>query len=860
MPKTLTGEELQLDDGPARDSELFLVDGNNLAYRAFFALPEELATTEGFPTNALLGFTNMLFKLLQDYRPKGVAVAWDTRPAERLETLQSYKSERKPTPDLLSEQFPYFRPIVEAFGYRNLEFEGWEADDVIATLATRADEAGIKTTIVSTDRDAFQLVTDNVTLMMTPRGVSDVNVYTPDRVEARYGIRPDQIPDFIGLKGDTSDNIPGIPGIGDKTAGQLIAQYGSLEEVIAHADELTPARRRNVQEHAEQARLSKELATMRRDLDLGSGSDPAELVLQPPDRSQLKEMFRRFEFRNLIGRVDQLDEAVPALPTMRPEGTSVVWREGELPETRARASLAVDDGRFALALDDGVVLGEFDADVAQARLRDAHVIAHDFKSLPRLTMTPAEDTMLAAYLIDPGRPAYELDDLAQEYGLEVLPEPATDEETATLVRHAEAARRLAPVLRERLRERGSEVLYDHIELPLAAVLAAMEDAGIKIDTYRMGEITARLADRVEELETKAHELAGEEFMLGSTQQVARILFETLELTPGRKGKTGYSTDTRVLRSIRGDHPIVAVIEEWREYSKLLNTYLQPLPSLLGEDGRLHTHFNQAVASTGRLSTSNPNLQAIPIRTELGREIRSAFVAEPGHRLVSADYSQVELRILAHVSGEPKLRESFARGEDIHTTTAAEVLGKDPATLTKDERNIAKMVNFGIIYGISSYGLSENLEIARDEAQEYIDTYLARFPYVQDFIARTIEQAKRDGYVTTLFGRRRPVPEIRASNRQTRGLGERLAVNSVMQGTAADIIKVAMVNIHRRLVEEGRASRLVLQVHDELLVEAPEREVSAVKDLLREEMVGAFDLDPPLAVEVGAGEDWNEAKT
>jgi DNA polymerase-1 len=858
MPKTLTGEELQLDDGPARDSELFLVDGNNLAYRAFFALPEELATTEGFPTNALLGFTNMLFKLLQDYRPKGVAVAWDTRPVERLETLETYKSERRPTPDLLSEQFPYFRPIVEAFGYRNLEFEGWEADDVIATLATRADEAGIKTTIVSTDRDAFQLVSDNVTLMMTPRGVSDVNVYTPERVEARYGIRPDQIPDFIGLKGDTSDNIPGIPGIGDKTAGQLIAQYGSLEEVIAHADELTPARRRNIQEHAEQARVSKELATMRRDLDVDC--DPAALVLQPPDRSQLKEMFRRFEFRNLIGRVDQLDEAVPALPTMRPEGTSVVWREGELPETTGRAALAVDDARFALALEDGVVLGQFDADVAQARLRDAQVIAHDFKSLPRLTMTPAEDTMLAAYLIDPGRPVYELDDLAQEYGLEVLPEPATDEETATLVRHAEAARRLAPVLRERLRERGSEVLYDHIELPLAAVLASMEDAGIKIDTYRMGEITARLADRVEELETKAHELAGEEFMLGSTQQVARILFERLELTPGRKGKTGYSTDTRVLRSIRSDHPIVEVIEEWREYSKLLNTYLQPLPSLLGEDGRLHTHFNQAVASTGRLSTSNPNLQAIPIRTELGREIRSAFVAEQGQKLVSADYSQVELRILAHVSGEPKLRESFARGEDIHTTTAAEVLGKDPATLTKDERNIAKMVNFGIIYGISSYGLSENLEIARDEAQEYIDAYLARFPYVQDFIARTIEQAKRDGYVTTLFGRRRPVPEIRASNRQTRGLGERLAVNSVMQGTAADIIKVAMVNIHRRLVEEGRASRLVLQVHDELLVEAPDREVPAVKDLLRAEMVSAFELDPPLAVEVGAGDDWNEAKS
>ena len=389
----------------------------------------------------------------------------------------------------------------------------------------------------------------------------------------------------------------------------------------------------------------------------------------------------------------------------------------------------------------------------------------------------------------------------------------------------------------------------------------MEDAGVKIDEYRMGEITARLADRVEELESRAHELAGEEFMLGSTQQVGRILFEKLGLTPGRKGKTGYSTDSKVLRAIRDEHEIVPVIEEWREYSKLLNTYLQPLPSLISpEDGRLHTHFNQAVASTGRLSTSNPNLQAIPIRTELGREIRSAFVAEPGHKLISADYSQVELRILAHVSGEPKLKDAFARGEDIHTATAAEVLGKDPATLTKDERNIAKMVNFGIIYGISSYGLSENLEIGRDEAQAYIDAYLARFLYVQDFIARTIEQATRDGYVTTLLGRRRPVPEIRAMNRQTRSLGERLAVNSVMQGTAADIIKVAMVAIHGRLRDEGRAARLVLQVHDELLLEAPAAEVSAVKEVVRNEMCAAYPLDPPLAVDLGVGDDWHEAKS
>jgi DNA polymerase-1 len=858
VPKTLTGAELQLDDGPARDAELFLVDGNNLAYRAFFALPEELATTEGFPTNALLGFTNMLFKLLSDYRPKGVAVAWDTRAVHRHELSEDYKSDRRPMPDLLGEQFPYFRPIVEAFGYRNLEFEGWEADDVIATLATLADEEGIKTVVVSTDRDAFQLVTENVVLMMTPRGVADVNVYTPDRVEARYGIRPEQIPDFIGLKGDTSDNIPGVPGIGDKTAGQLIAQYGSLEEVLEHADELSPARRKNINENAEQARRSKELATMRRDLELGC--DPAELVLLPPDRSELREMFRRFEFRNLLGRVDILDDAVPA-QAMRMPGTEVAWREGEFPEVKGRAALAIGDDLYALAREgDGVIVGKWEQ-AFERRLDRADVIAHDFKALPRLTMEPVEDTMLLAYLIEPGRASYELDDLAAEYGVEPIPTPATDEQTAALVRHAEIPRRLAPVMLDRVRERGAEDLYRNIELPLTAVLAAMEDAGVKIDTYRMGEITARLADRLEELEAKAYELAGEEFMLGSTQQVARILFEKLQLTPGRKGKTGYSTDTRVLRTIRGEHELVPTIEEWREYSKLLNTYLGPLPSLISEeDGRLHTTFNQTVASTGRLSTTNPNLQAIPIRTELGKEIRSAFVAETGARLLSADYSQIELRILAHVSGEPKLREAFARGDDIHTATAVEVLGKEPSELTSGDRSIAKMINFGIVYGISAFGLSENLEIPRDQAQEYIDAYLARFPHVQDFIQRTIEQSKRDGYATSLLGRRRPTPEIRASNRQTRSLGERLAVNFVMQGSNADIIKKAMIAIHRRLRGEGRGARLVLQVHDELLLEVPEAEIGPVRELVREEMCRAYPLDPPLAVDIGVGDDWAEAKS
>ena len=851
MPKTLTGAELELDDAPARESDLFIVDGNNLAYRAFFALPEELATTDGQPTNALLGFTNMLFKLLADYRPKGVAVAWDSRPVHRAAVAEAaevvYKEGRKPMPDLLREQFPHFRPIVEAFGYRNLEFEGWEADDVIATLATRADAAGIKTCVVSTDRDAFQLCSENICLMMTPRGVADVNVYTPERVEARYGVTPEQVPDFIGLKGDTSDNIPGVPGIGDKTAGQLIAQYGTLESVIEHAAELSPARARNISENAALARTSKELATMRRDLDIDC--DPAQLVLDPPDRAQLKEIFRRFEFRNLLNRVDELDAAVPSAP-MKVTGIEVPWREGEL-DFRGVVGYAAIGDRAAVATGGEVVIAPRPATV------NGELVVHDAKALH---VDARDDTLLAAYLIDPGRAGYDLDDLAAEYGVELVPTPEAEEETTALVRRAETPRRLIGPLLERLEERGVTDLYRTVELPLTGVLAAMEDAGVKIDTYRMGEITARLADRVEELESQAYELAGEEFVLGSTQQVGKILFEKLGLTAGRKGKTGYSTDAKVLRSIRDEHAIVEVLEEWRELSKLLNTYLGPLPSLLSEhDARLHTTFNQTVAATGRLSTSDPNLQAIPVRTELGREIRSAFIAEEGHRLLSADYSQIELRILAHVSGEPKLREAFERGEDIHTATASEVLGKDAAVLTAAERAVAKMINFGIVYGISAFGLAENLGIPRDEAQRYIDAYLARFPHVQDFIARTIEQATADGYVTSLLGRRRPVPEIRASNRQTRGFGERIAVNFVMQGSNADIIKVAMIRIAQRLRDEGRGARLVLQVHDELLLEVPEAEVSKVRELVREEMCGAYDLDPPLAVDAGAGDNWAEAK-
>ena len=851
--------DIDLSDAPAKECDIFLVDGNGLAYRAFFALPEELQTAEGQPTNALLGFANMMMRLLMDYRPRTVVVAWDEKPAQRLELDPEYKAGRRPTPPLLREQQPFFEPIVNAFGYRNVRVPGKEADDVIGTLATRGDEDGHRVCVVSTDRDAFQLASDRVCIMMTPRGVADVVVYTPDRIRERYGIGPELIPDFIGLKGDTSDNIKGVPGIGEKTAAHLLVQFGSLEGVYDHLDDVSGEKRReSLRTAAEDAEKSKVLATIDRSVEVDI--DLTSLANESPDRSTMKELFRQLEFRALLKRVDELEEAVPGAAPMISERAEVPFRQGtlaDLGQLPHEVSLEVaGDGRAAL----GSALGEVlvvDArgDELASVLRERKVLTHGLH-LPGLD--PAGDTQIAAYLIDPGRAGYDVGDLAEESGVELTVQ--SDEETAALVQAAAAIPRLHADMLPKLEARELTRLYHDIELPLVPVLADMEAAGVKIDTYRLAEIAAKLRDQVDELEARAYELAEGPFTLGSPKQLGEVLFERLGLPVDRKGKTGYSTDARVLGKLRELHPIIEVVEQWREQSKLLNTYLEPLPGLVDpQTGRLHTFFSQTTAATGRLSSIRPNLQNIPIRTPLGREIRSAFIAESGYTMLSADYSQIELRILAHVSGEPVLMDAFARGEDIHRATAAQVLGKPPAELTSEERNRAKAVNFGIIYGISAFGLSEQLGISRDEAQSFIDTYLARFPEVNEFMKRVIAQAKEDGYVTTLFGRRRPVPELRASNWQTRSLGERLAVNTVMQGSAADIIKVAMIGVHRRLRDEGRRSRLVLQIHDELLFEVADRELSAVKTIVREEMCGAYPLDPALDIDIGTGSSWLDAK-
>jgi DNA polymerase I len=850
--------DIDLDDAPAKTCDVFLVDGNGLAYRAYHALPEELQTADGQPTNALLGMAMMLMKLLADYRPATVLVAWDERPTARLELAPEYKAHRKPTPELLAQQRPFFEPLVEAFGYRNLRVPEMEADDVIGTLSAMAERAGHRVCVVSTDRDAFQLASDNVCIMMTPRGISDVVVYTPDRIRQRYGIGPELIPDFIGLKGDTSDNIKGVPGIGEKTAADLLVQFGSMEEIYAHLDQVAGEKRRqSLAEAAEDAAVSKRLATIDRTLDIDVDFD--QLIAAPPDRSTMKELFRLLEFRALLKRIDELEEVIPSAPGVLVERTELSWREAspaEIASLPHEVGLAMSGGRAAIAppAGDVLVVDAAPSDVVSA-LGDRRVITHGLH-LPDLL--PAGDTQLAAYLLDPGRSGYEIADLAEEQGVTAAVQ--SDPETAALVAAAATQVGIHAGLAERIEQREMTALYHEIELPLVPVLGAMEAYGVLVDSYRLAEIAAKLRDQLDELELQVYEVAGGPFAIGSPKQLGEVLFERLGLPTDRKGKTGYSTDARVLSKLRELHPIVDLVEAWREQTKLLNTYLEPLPSLIDPaDGRLHTTFSQTTAATGRLSSIRPNLQNIPIRTPLGREIRGAFVAAPGCSILSADYSQVELRILAHLSGEPALKDTFARGEDIHRATAAEVLGKPADQLTSEERNRAKAVNFGIIYGISSFGLSEQLSISREEAQTYIDLYLARFPHVNEFMRGVIEQAKQDGFVTTLFGRRRPIPELRASNYNTRSLGERLAVNTVMQGSAADIIKVAMIGCHRRLQEQGLESRLVLQVHDELVFETRDGEVGSMRTLVREEMVRAYPLDPPLEVEVGVGSTWLDAK-
>jgi len=865
-----------------KGEELFLIDGNSLAYRAFFALPESIATADGRPTNAIYGFASMMAKILIDHSPKAVIVAWDAGMSGREATYAEYKSQRKSRPDLLAEQFPHLAPLAEAFGFRNVKVPGYEADDVIATLARQASEAGIPVMIVSGDRDVYQLVRDGIRVMTTSRGVTDTKIYDHDGVIERYGVPPALVTDFIGLKGDTSDNIPGVPGIGDKTAAELLQRFGSLEGVLASVDEISGAKRKqNLTEHADDARVSKRLATMVEDVE-GPVAVTEELR-SPPDRSKLRDAAAEFELRAVIQRLDEeWDEVVPG--RMVEETIQVEAEQGAISELRP-GPIALAAAGLAWAATDGerVIAGEAPDVAALAdQLAGCPVVAHDAKSLggggrrgllataDHGALDLAHDTMVAAYLIDPARRTYVLSELAADAGLAAAPAGAEDGQLSLAADEGDVAGdpavearltwELAERQRPRLAEFGVERLLHEVEMPLIEVLAGMEQVGLKLDVERLAEIGRGMEEQVATLEREIFELAGHEFTIGSPQQLGSVFFEELGLTKKRRGKTGFSTDARVLAQIRDEHPIVEKVERWRELTKLKSTYLDSLPLLVDpETRRIHTTFNQVTAATGRLSSTNPNLQNIPIRSEVGRPVRACFVAEPGLQLLSCDYNQVELRVLAHVAGEDVLRQIFASGADVHTETAAGIIGADPDAVTPSERSKAKMVNYGIAYGLSAFGLADRLQIEREEAALYIDRYFDRFPAVKRFIDDTIARAEQEGFVKTLMGRRRNIPELRSNNRQRRGLGERLAVNTVIQGTAADIIKLAMVRCTRALAEAGLETRLVLQIHDELLFEGPSEEMDAAAELARREMVAAFELDPPLAVDVGVGPDWLAAK-
>jgi DNA polymerase I len=872
------------EDGKGgEDGELFLIDGNSLAYRAFFALPETIATSDGRPTNAIYGFASMMAKILIDHNPKAVIVAWDAGMSGREEVYEPYKAERPPRPDLLKEQWPHLAPLAEAFGFRNVSCEGWEADDVIATLARRAREAGIPVMIVSGDRDVYQLVGDGVRVMTTSRGVTDTKLYDHDGVVERYGVPPDLVTDLIGLKGDTSDNIPGVPGIGDKTAAQLLQRFGSLETVLDSVDEISGAKRKqNLIEHADDARISKQLATLTDDVDIDI--DVAAEMRAMPDRSRLREVAAEFELRAVIQRLDEeWEEVVPGRDVAETiEVTAIEGAPSEL--APGPIAIAIAAGRWAATDGKAVVAGDAsDLGALAADLADRPLLGHDLKSLggtagrgligavePPQALDLEHDTMVAAYLIDPARRTYDLHELAADAGLAAAPAGAEEGQLSLAAEEGETAgdpavdarltHELVARQRERLDELGLASLLHDVEMPLIEVLAGMERIGLKLDVSRLTEIGTGMAERIEKLEHEIFELAGHGFTIGSPQQLSEVLFNELGLTKKRRGKTGFSTDARVLAQIRDEHEIVPKVEEWRELTKLKSTYLDPLPGYIDpEDGRIHTTFNQVTTATGRLSSTNPNLQNIPIRSDVGRPVRSCFVAEAGRRLLSADYNQVELRVLAYVAGEDVLREIFASGEDVHAETAAGIVGADPDAITPAERSKAKMVNYGIAYGLSAFGLADRLQIEREEAALYIERYFERFPAVKRFIDETIARAEDDGYVSTLLGRRRRIPELRSSQRQRRQQGERLAVSTVVQGSAADIIKLAMVRCHRALDEAEMETCLVLQIHDELLFEGPEAEIEAAGELVKREMCSAYELDPRLVVELGTGADWLAAK-
>ncbi len=880
---------------------LMILDGNSLIYRAFYAIPL-LTSSEGEYTNAVYGFINMLMKVLGDEKPGCVAVAFDKgKVTFRNERYHQYKGNRKATPDELRPQFAYVKEILKAMNIPIYELEGYEADDLIGTVTRKAEEAGYTSIIVTGDRDALQLISQATSVMLTRKGITETELYDSARVKEKYGLTPEQMIDVKGLMGDASDNIPGVPGIGEKTALKLISRYGTLENVYQNLDDLTPKMREKLAQNREQAFMSRELATIIRDVPFTV--DLADCSLGEPDYEQLMPLLQKLEFKTLISSISERMKAAGVVTTesgvAEPPCQAVECECSvlSLQEGLDRLAADLDKGEISIFYElsnpdpmlaeltglswsaapgtavyvPGVRGGQEELFCEEENISSLAALAgarsgvkkycHDGKrlmvALDRYGIrwdAVTQDTMLAAYLLNSTESRQDLAALCARYlGRELGP---GDGNTGPGL-SAAAIIELQTVLAQKLAEDGMEELYYNVELPLTRILADMEITGVRVDRERLAEMSAELAEKLENITSQIYSLSGEEFNINSPKQLGYILFEKMGLPVVKKTKTGYSTDVEVLERLADQHEIAEKILEFRQLAKLKSTYVDGLGGLINpRTGRLHTTFNQAVTTTGRLSSTEPNLQNIPIRMEEGRRIRKAFVpAEPGHLLLAADYSQIELRVLAHISGDANFIRAFREGQDIHTHTASEVFGVPESEVTREMRDGAKAVNFGIVYGISEFGLARNIRVTRQEARKYIDGYLDRYPGIREFMKNIVVQAREKGYVTTILNRRRYIPDLKSRNHNVRAFGERTAMNTPIQGSAADIIKLAMVRVAECLKQEGLKTKMLLQVHDELIFEVPQKEMGRVVPLIKDCMEHAIELEVPLVVDMKKGPSW-----
>lgn len=869
-------------------SKIVLIDGHSILNRAFYGLPD-LTNAEGLHTNAIYGFLTIMFKLLEEEKPEYLTVAFDVHaPTFRHKMYAEYKGTRKPMADELRQQVPVIKEVLHAMGVKTIECAGLEADDLIGTLSNRCENEGMEVTVISGDRDLLQLATEHVKIRIpkTKQGKTEIEDYYAKDVEERYQVTPKEFIDLKALMGDTADNIPGVPSIGEKTATKIITQYHSIEEAHEHVDELKPPRAsKALSEHWDLAVLSKELATINVKADFPYELSEAKLGNLYTEEAYI--FFQKLEFKNLLSRFD-----VSAPANKVEDGFKIITSKSEAEKVFVQAEEASTIGAVIFKDLENVlplfadqaglggiglcfskeesyyikvekdITGEWLlkklADVAEKA--ETYAMFHLKESMEQVTIRNQAncfDVSVAAYLLNPLKNNYTWEDVAREHLGLMIDEKIDQDMKACYESYVNYAS--VEVLRQKLRDTKMDTLFRDIEMPLVFTLFDMEQNGIRVEADALKQYGDQLAGKIAELEKEIYEEAGETFNINSPKQLGVVLFENMKLPGGRKTKTGYSTAADVLEKLAPEHPVVAKILEYRQYTKLKSTYADGLANYIQDDGRIHGKFNQTITATGRISSTEPNLQNIPVRMELGRLIRKVFIPEEGYRFVDADYSQIELRVLAHCSGDEHLIQAYKEQSDIHRITASQVFHIPFDEVTPQQRRNAKAVNFGIVYGISSFGLSQDLSITRKEAAKYIDDYFATYPGIKTFLDHAVTHAKEEGYVVTLFGRRRPVPELSSSNFMQRSFGERVAMNSPIQGAAADIIKIAMIRVNQRLKDQKMKSRLVLQVHDELLIEAYEPELDEVQNILKEEMEHAAELKVPLEIDMHTGDNWYEAK-